>query len=133
MTTMRTAILSLSLITLAIAVAGCSKVGIGQKSPGEVVQAAIMAANEGKISEYKQCLSEDAIAVLSQHGDLGMVMQKAQEDPRFGTIARVEILKEEIRGETAKVSFRVQYKNGQTEEDSMSLIKEKGEWKLSGS
>ncbi len=132
MTVMRPGVLSLSVISVTIAMAGCSKLGIGQKSPGEVAQAAIMAVNAGKISEYKQYLSEDAITVLSQHGGLGVVMQEMQKDPRFGTVARVEILKEEIRGETAKVSLRVYYKNGQTEEDSMSLIKEKGEWKLAG-
>jgi hypothetical protein len=80
----------------------------------------------------KQYASAGIIALMAQKGGDAMLQKAADEDTRNGTIVKVEILKEEIRGEEAKVHYRIHYKDGQTKDDDASLIKEKGEWKLSG-
>jgi hypothetical protein len=50
---------------------------------------------------------------------------------RNGSIIRVDITKEEIRGESATVTANIAFKNGSTKNnDKTHLIKEKGSWKI---
>jgi len=110
---------------------GCG--GIGQKSPSEVVRAFYMAANEGKYSESEKYLSSEALNALKSGmgmfvGGMKGLLDKAT---RNGRIEKVEILKEEIRGEGAEVRFRVFFKDGDSKKDSETLIREDGVWKIS--
>lgn len=104
-----------------------------QKSPGAVVQAFYMAANAGKYSEAEQFLSEDADKAI--RGDLGQLAggfkNICDKNTKEGTIAKVEVQKEEVRGEGSTVIVKIFFKDGSTkDEDKNSLIKEKGAWKL---
>ena len=104
-----------------------------QKSPGEVVKAFYFAANAGKYSEAEQMLSEDARRAMK--GDLGQLAGGfkgiCDKNTKDGTIAKVEVEKEDVRGEGATVVVKVVFKDGSTkDEDKNSLIKEKGSWKL---
>jgi len=106
-----------------------------QQTPGDVVKAFYLAANEGKYSEAEQMLSEDAGRAI--RGDLGQLAggfkKICDQDTKNGTILRVEISKEEIRGEGASVVANIFFKDGSTKDnDKSSLIKEKGSWKLTG-
>lgn len=49
---------------------------------------------------------------------------------RKGSIANVEILKEEVRGEGATVRFKLHYKDGKSVEIEEDLIKEGESWKI---
>jgi hypothetical protein len=104
-----------------------------QKSPGEVVKAFYLAANEGRYSEAEQMLSEDAQKAIK--GDLGQLAGGfkgiCDKNTKEGTITKVEVTKEDIRGEGATVVVKISFKDGSTkDEDKNSLIKEKGSWKL---
>ncbi len=123
----------LMLVALVLVGALCSGCrSIISKSPSEVVKAAYMAANEGKYSEVEKY--ESVQLVTAMKGELGLLAggEKGLWDKqtRNGTIARLEIIKEEIRGEGAKVNIRIYFKDGQTMEDDESLIRENGGWKL---
>jgi hypothetical protein len=104
-----------------------------QKSPGGVLKAFLLAANEGKYSEAEQMLSEDAkrayrVEVLLAEGGFKGIIDKATKN---GTIISVDIKSEKIRGEGATVAARVSYKDGSSEEDdNYPLIKENGSWKV---
>ncbi len=104
-----------------------------QKSPGDVVRAFYLAANEGRYSEAEQMLSEDAKRAIK--GDLGQLAggfkSICDKNTRDGTITRVDIQKEEVRGEGANVVIKISFKDGSSKDgDRNSLIKEKGSWKL---
>ena len=106
---------------------------IGPKTPSEVVKAAYMSANKGLYSEVKNCMSSEALTLLK--GELGAMVGGLKgvwdEATHQGNINKIEILKEEVRGEGAKVYVKLTYKDGSTKNDDESLIKENGEWKIS--
>jgi hypothetical protein len=125
---------SLLLATLAATVFCCSKIPTPfAKSPGDVVKAFYDSANEGLYSEAEALLSESAKNAV--HGELGSagggIKAVCDHNTRNGTIAAVEILKEDIRGEGATVLAKITYKDGSTNDhDRTQLIKEKGSWKI---
>jgi hypothetical protein len=111
--------------------AGCG-ITILEKSPAEVVKSAYTAGNQGRYSEAESYLSTEAeAAVKSQLGAMGGGVKGVWDhNTRNGTIDRIEILSEEVRGEGATVHFRLHFKDGNTKEDGEPLIKEKGHWKI---
>ncbi|MCK4385899.1 MAG: DUF4878 domain-containing protein [candidate division Zixibacteria bacterium] len=111
------------LFTLMVLFSGCSK--IGQKSPSETVKAFYISANEGKYSECKKYFTSP---IWDEFGSYWKnIVDGASHS---GTIERIEILKEEIRGEGARVYFVISFKDGSTHKDDVSLIKEDGVWKI---
>lgn len=115
-------------LTAVLMTSGCG----GSNSPGGAVKAAYTAANAGQYSEANKYMSSEALSVMG--GTLGAFVGglKGMWDraTREGTIDKVEIIKEEVRGEGATVIFRIHYKNGDTEKKSESMIKEDGKWKI---
>jgi len=95
---------------------GCGKVG--QKSPAEIVKAAYTNANEGKYTEAEKYLSSEVYSAMKGGfgGFGGGAKNVWDEATRNGTIERIEILKEEIRGDGAKVYFRLYFKDGITKD-----------------
>ncbi|MFL5513835.1 MAG: hypothetical protein ACJ8CN_15530, partial [Gemmatimonadales bacterium] len=97
-----------------VATVGCrgsSSGGLLTKSPSDVVSSAYMAANAGQYSEAEKYLSSEVLNAMK--GSLGAMaggMKAAwDETTRDGTIDKVEILNEEVRGEGAKVYFRIHF------------------------
>ena len=121
---------AVSIIVVFMLINGCNS--IGQKSPSEVVIAAYMAANEGKYSEAEKYLSSEVMnAMKGGIGALAGGMKGAwDKTTRNGTIEKIEILKEEVRGEGANVFFKIHFKDGKTKDDDEPLIKEDGRWKI---
>lgn len=115
-----------------LSLGACSKTGLFQKTPSETVIATYMAANEGKYSEAGKYLSSEVINAMK--GGLGALVGGMKgiwdQSTRNGNIERIEILREEIRGEGATVYFRIHFKDGTTKNDDEPLIKENGVWKI---
>jgi hypothetical protein len=118
------------LVLASLSVIGCVP---SQKSPGDVVKAYYSAANDRKFSEWEETISESSRGALKSHfGQLGGGIKGAcARESRNGSIVRVEITREEIRGESATVSANISFKDGSTKSnDKINLIKEKGSWKI---
>jgi hypothetical protein len=99
--------------------------------PSEVVTTAFMAANDGNFSEFEKYLSSSMIKDMKQSGDLSKaVVFFCLAISKNGTIKNIEVLKEEIQGEKAKIFFKIIYKDGTAENTNFPLIKESGQWKL---
>jgi len=113
-------------ISLFVFTCGCDF--IGQQSPSQVEVAVLMAINEGKYSEVKEYLSSEIKSTIEE--DMAGRRRYWDKMTCNGTIQRVEILKEEVRGEGARVYVRIHYKDGETIDDDDFLIKENGQWKL---
>ena len=124
-------VLSAVSLALAVAAAGCEGTkggGVSAKAPNEVVKAGYMAANAGQYSEADKYLSSPGLNLVKR--EMGGTKNLWDQVTRSGTIDKIEILKEEVRGEGAKVYLRTHFKDGQTLKDSVPLIKETGEWKI---
>jgi hypothetical protein len=121
------------LMTCTSASLACSRPRILEQSPSDVVREAYLAANEGKYSQAEKHLSSDVVNAMKGHlGAMTGGMKGAWDRlTKGGTIEQMEILKEEIRGEGARVHFRLRYKDGATKEDDEPLIRENGRWKIS--
>lgn len=102
------------------------------KSPSQATQGAYEAANQGKYSEIESYMSSEALSAMK--GDLGAMAGGVKgiwdKETHNGTITKIEILREEVRGEGAKVYFRLYFKDGTKKENSVPLIREKGHWRL---
>jgi hypothetical protein len=107
-----------------------------EKSPSAVVQAFLAAANEGRYSDAQEMLSEGArnVDVNSERGQgAGGIRGICDQITKNGSIAKVVIVKEEIRGEGAVVTADVTFKDGSMvkgDQNPIPLMKEKGAWKL---
>ena len=94
------------------------------------VKAFFAPANAGKCSEAEKYLSLSPKAVIVSAGD---IKKFAEEQTRDGKVGSVETLKVETRGETAKMHHETHYKDMQTKDRDVSLIKENGRWRITGS
>ena len=106
-----------------------------KKSPSGVVLEALKAANEGRYAEAEKYLSFNLMdAIKEAHESFPSFAPDLKaflnEWTRNRTIERTTILDEEIRGDIAKVRYRIQFKDGITKEYEKNLIKEGGQWKI---
>jgi hypothetical protein len=91
-------------LTLVVAVVGVLLIALlvvltavsGGQSPSQAVKATFLYANEGRYSDANNGLSAPLRAI---QGQVGMAKQLWDGVTRKGSIAKVEILKEEVRGE----------------------------------
>lgn len=105
--------------------------GLGSKTPSEVVKAFYAAANEGKYPEAEKYLSAETIKGMEGLGSRAAGEKfMLDEMTKNGTIEKDEILQEQIQGETATVTHKVQFKDGSIKDGKETLIKESGEWKV---
>jgi len=124
-----------ALLVLCASLIACKGSSMLQKSPSDVVKAFYAAANEGRYSDVKVFFSEGGKKLLDSDmaqlaGGIKGLCDKATKD---GTIARVDIVKMDIRGEGATVIDNIIYKDGSSKnDDSNQLVMENGSWKLTG-
>jgi Domain of unknown function (DUF4878) len=120
------------LVILALLIMSMTGCALFTKTPGQVVKAAWMTANAGQYQQAEKYLSTEV--KKSMRGGLIAVFGGMNNiwdiRTRHGSIAKIDILKEEVRGDHAKVFFRVHFKNGETKDEDETMIKEKGEWKI---
>jgi hypothetical protein len=110
--------------------------GLGHKSsPSDVVLEAYKAANEGKYAEVEKYLSFDTVDAIKAATEafgswVGGMKGTWDKATRNRTIEKIKILNEEIRGDKAKVRYRIHFKDGSAKDDDVNLVKEGGQWKI---
>lgn len=134
----------LSLFTL-LAVS-CGRLAPLQKSPGETVIAAYEAGNAGNYSEASLLCSRRLNKYFTEtagegNRDRGLKFM-FDEITNKRTLDRVEILKEEKSregseifkekedGDHVTVEMKLYYKNGDVKDNSATLVREDGTWKI---
>ncbi len=130
---MKKRVASLCLILTAVMVLvcfGCSNAAkAAKKSPSEVVKIAYELGNEGKYSDTEQYLSTDILTAIKNQ-KIAPLKKTWDTYSRNGSIVKIDIIEEVIRGEGANVKFRLYFKDGKAKEASEPLINENGHWKL---
>lgn len=102
------------------------------QSPGQVIKEFYTLANMGKYKEAQQYWSEDFRFAMDRclgiiTGGPEVVLDNATKK---GTIERVKIKKEEIRGQKAEVSYTIYFKDGSKREATDDMVFEGGGWKI---
>ena len=105
----------------------CSVLGSG---PGRTVQKFFTAVDRGEIEEAMSYFSSRTIQTLGADKWRAVLLEATRELDNVGGIAVVDIIDENIKGETAWVTVEITYGDGSSETDSMDLIKEDGNWKI---
>lgn len=124
----------LFLVMLATSWAASSCRIVAQRSPSETLQAAYLAANQGRYSEAEQYLSADVSAAIEKQWENRGGMKAAWDsETRNGAIEKIEILQEDIRGDQATLYFRLHFKDGSTRDDHGPLMKQGSVWKIAPS
>lgn len=113
-------------------------VACGGSSPKDVAVEATEAAFKGDSKKYLSYvfISEDARKMgmneSNVEGKVQLVVQEAKKQAEnAGGVKKIEVLSEEINGDTARVGIRVHFKNGQTSDNTTTKLRKIGnEWKL---
>jgi len=100
--------------------------GCGGGGPSGTVKAWFNAMNDAKYSEAIEYLGAGLVEVGKIDGGKSM----SDEMTHQGTMTKLEIVSEEVRGEGATVKVRVHFKDGGVEDQDVSLVKKDGKWKV---
>lgn len=120
-------VLLFGLIVLGLCLAGCS----GSNSPSGVVKEFYKYAAAGKVNDAFELISKEGQNMLNQHaGGTAAIAKLTKEINDKGGIKAIEILSEEVIGDTATVKFAIKFGNGSTKQDNEKPVKEGGKWKL---
>lgn len=101
---------------------------MAQTSPTEIVKAFYKACNDGEYSKAERLVTKDS---LEQTANMGFTLSAYCSDlTEKGTLKKVEVLSEKVRGEGAVVKFKFLFENGSTDHGREALIKRGGAWKI---
>lgn len=107
--------------TISLALVGC-----GGGGPEGTVKKWFNAMNEGKHSEAVKYLAPALAEFAKMDGGKAM----SDDMTNSGTMSKLEIVSSEVRGEGATVNARVHYKDGGVEDQTVTLVKIDGDWKV---
>ena len=115
------------LILLFVAAVGCG--GDGDQTPAQVVEAYQKALAAEDYTGAEQYLSEGAKQqMISSAGSVDAGIRQAAEP---GKVQRVEVLlKQTLSGGLTTLDVVYHYENGESAEDTVSLLREGGKYKL---
>lgn len=107
--------------------------GARAESPSETLKSAYLAANKYDFAKVETYLASEAQAKLKTlpETSLFMIREGWLEITRNGRIQAIDLLKEDIKGNTATVALRLHYKNGSTADYEDIVTMEASGWKIS--
>ena len=112
---------------MALALAGCS---VFRPGPGDVVKQFIRHVEAGETTEAAALLSGDLANNLGQDKLRRVLAEQTRQIQSKGGISNIEIVSEDVLGETAEVTAVTTYGNGSSQRENSKLIQKDGEWKI---
>jgi hypothetical protein len=106
---------------------GCSLLFGGPKS---TVKKFYKHLEAGEIDAVIALFSKTSKAAQFQGKVKPLLVQGTETIKQKKGISSIDIISEEITGETAKVKFTIKYNDGSSEQLESKLIKEDGDWKF---
>ena len=122
----KTKALSVALLTV-VALVGCSSFRSG---PGDVVEKFVRHVEAGETTEAAALLSGDLVNNLGPDKLRRVLAEQTRQIQSKGGISSIEIVSEDMLGETAEVTAVTTYGNGSTQRETTKLIQKDGEWKI---
>ncbi|MEG1374516.1 MAG: DUF4878 domain-containing protein, partial [Comamonas sp.] len=94
---------------------------------------AVAAGNADKATQYLalQQVSADEMRLVKAKVEMMVAQGKSVVDANNG-LAKIDMLQEDMAadGNSAKVKVQVTFKNGKTKNESFTVLKEDGNWKI---
>jgi hypothetical protein len=100
-------------------------------SPGETAEIFIQRLKDGDYEAAYDLIAEESQDALAKSGGIEMIARSMEgTNNLFGGFDSLEILSENINGDSAIVNVRVTYGDGTTRTQTSRLVKKEGAWKL---
>ena len=112
-------------VLAALAVVGC-----GASGPADTVEHFYRYVEAGEVDAAADLFSDQVTALINREKLKTGLAEQTREMKEKGGIASFEILSEDITGQVADVRIRVEYGNGESEEQDIHLTEVDGDWKL---
>jgi hypothetical protein len=112
-------------VLLATLLTGCGA------SPGKVVQNFFQAVDNGEIEESMSYLSTSTLQALGTEKWRIALVEISNQMTMQGGLKSVKVIEESVNGEIAQITVNIMMKDGTEELDSINMIKENGDWKIS--
>lgn len=119
-------LLTALVLLCSFALVGCG----GSAGPGDAVKELNYAMEKGDLDTVKKIIPGLA-GMMGDEKLKAMMTEASAEAKKKGGIKSVEILKEEINGDTATVEHKVTWGNGDEETETTELAKVDGQWIIS--
>ncbi len=114
------------LVTLIAAVLG----GCGN-SPSKSAKEFHFLIEKGKVNDAFSLITKEGQGLLSGlAGGAAALSKSTKEIEAQKGIKEIQVLSEEIKGDTATVKLKILYNSGEFQEDTNDWVKEDGKWKL---
>ena len=105
-----------------------------QTTPAEIVKAFYKACNDGEYSKAEKLVTKDSLERLAGVGIAGSLSAYCDDLTEKGTLKKLDVLSEKLRGELislqVRAAFKFAYENGSADEGREALIKRGGVWKI---
>ena len=108
-----------------IVVSGCSSSG-----PPATVQRFYRAVESGEVKVASEMVSGSMVSMMGPKKLEAALQSETAKISRKKGIQLIEILSEEIDGQTAEVRVRVTYGNAETDEENLNLTRIDGRWMI---
>lgn len=117
--------LSALLLATALLTSGCFKPG-----PAATVKSFYHHMEKGELDEAIELMSADARSDVPRDKMKVGMQQATRELADKGGIKSINVLNEDVIGQTAEITVEIKYGNGDTDVDKNSLIQENGKWRI---
>jgi hypothetical protein len=104
--------------------------GCFKRGPGKTVELFYRSLEKGDIDNAMGVFSSSTTNNFPRNKIQLYMNEAVKETQEKQGIKSFKIDREDITGDTAKVSYTVEYGNGTIENETLELIKENGEWKI---
>lgn len=119
-----------SILVFTAAVLAAVSLGCGGPGPGDAVEKFQRLVEEGSVEEASEMVSGEVLAVIPREKLKGALTNQTREISKKGGIASIDILSEELQGNTATVVVSTTMGDGSKDEQTIQLTKIDGEWKF---
>jgi len=121
-------------VLLLVFLTGLCACGLMQSGPGDTVKRFFRAMDGGRIEDAIQTLDPELRQTLGDRKLRTVLAAQAEELRRkHGGIARVQVEREDIRGDLATVEVRIRFKDGSERRDTEKLVRRDGRWRITAS
>lgn len=122
--------ISLLMLVAVLAFAISTRFGGPHGSPAEVIKAFYSACNSGNYSVAERLLVPERMLTSDIAAIDGGLRGICDTETKQGRLQKVEILKQEVRGEVAEVRYTLYYADGSALEETQGLVMKHSGWKI---
>ncbi|MBN2570662.1 MAG: DUF4878 domain-containing protein [Ignavibacteriales bacterium] len=98
--------------------------------PADVVKSFYAAVEKGDVDAAMDLYTDEIIQMLGEEKIKTTITESQKQIEAKGGIESIEVVSEDVKDETAKVNIKLTYKNGESTEEAIDLVKVSGDWKM---